>query len=120
MSYTGKMSALGDGDATFYDSDFMTFLESILPQISDIETVQAIAVDRSVALSCRGDFYRLLTKNLNDTQIPRQYWWIIARVNGLASPDDYTGESTHVILPDFDTLNTLATKYNATQSSGTR
>lgn len=120
MSYSGKMSAAGDGDATFYDVNFLTLLESILPQLADVSTANVVAVERSVALACRGDFYRLLTKNINDSQIPRQYWWIILRVNGLGSPEDYTGESSHIILPDFEFLNTLASKFNATQASGTR
>ena len=114
------MSSIGDGDATFYDANFMNFLESILPQLSDVGSANVIAVDRSVALACRGNFYRLLTKNINESQIPRQYWWIILRVNGLISPDDYTGESSHIIMPDVEYLGTLAAKYNATQSSGTR
>lgn len=120
MAFSGKMSSLGDGNPTFYTTGFMALLESILVDLSDLTTNQSIAIDRNIALSCRGDFHRLLTKNLNDNGLPRQYWWITTRINGMYSPEDYTGESSHIILPDIAYLDSLATKYNATQSTGQR
>ncbi len=98
-----------DGDQLFFDSDFKNALEYMIPSIVDRGGNSVITIDRAENFAAKYDFYRILAKKM--PTLPRAYWWITMRVNGIASPEQYQGDMDSIIIPALDYLNQLATSY---------
>lgn len=101
---TLSIVGLMHGDAAtadiYFNQKWLRTLESMLDQIVQHPGVMAITVEPTLALRYQGDFYGLLTTQ----RIPSKYQWITMRMNGLTSPDQYTGEARTFIIPSSDQI----------------
>ncbi len=60
-------------------------------------------VDANLAKTYTGDFYGLL----QEIGIEAKYHWITLRVNDLKASYDYKGETTAVLLPNFNMVDKI-------------
>lgn len=79
--------------------DYKTFL------VND-PTTRVEVIDNQLANKYKGDFYGLLLS----LGISLNYHWIIMRMNGLASPEDYKGTELLICIPSTSVIDTLISR----------
>jgi len=98
-------------DSYYQNYDFETFIESHIPYI--IQNYISIQKDvpENVTIVYKGDFYGLLSSLL----IPMDLHYIVMRVNGFYSSQDFTGEAIVVMVPNDKEITLLKNVYKTTQ-----
>lgn len=98
-----KLETLKDitltGQEVFYTTDFMLVLEAHLPYLKKDATIQP--VDLTTSVKFVGNFTGLLI-NLG---FSLDHCWLVQRLNGLRSSDDFDGKLTELLVPNAESLN---------------
>ena len=90
----------------YYQEKFKQTIEDHLPLLKEKVTTQPI--ESYLQTQCKYNFYLLL----NRLNVSYKYHWVVLRVNGLHTPQDYTGEKMFIYLPDFKQVDRLMQVYN--------
>lgn len=101
-----------DGDSVYYENAFLRVIEEHIPYLRKQETVQVLSIADSTANAYDHDLYGVLTSS----SIPVIYHWVIMRLNNLTSPFEYRAEMVSLLLPDFNEIEKIKTRYQSTQS----
>ena len=91
------------GPDEYYDPAFRVVLGTHYTYLRNLATNRIRTVTSFQETKYRGDFYGLLT----DMQIPRQFFYIILRLNDLASPDDFDVGMQNILVPDTSIIEMI-------------
>jgi len=87
----------------YYDLNFIIMLESHLTYLRSSETLRSVEITSFQGYKWEGDLYGLL----DVIGIQKKYHYITMRVNGYDSSSDFKGDVEYLLVPDFNTINTL-------------
>lgn len=106
MKVSNLLESKDNLEEMYYDPDFMNHIESFMSKLRHSPNVR-ILNDFSPVISYKyeGDYFGLL-QHLN---VEKKYHYIVLRFNGYQSSSDFKGEDTHVLLPDFNEIETIKT-----------
>ena len=113
----GELS-LDNGDVMFFGDNFRSIIEQNLEYIKNATTnvnglINYGELSDAEAVACEGDF-RKVAEYL---KIPHHLVWIVMRVNGLLSHEEYTREKKQIIIPDYDLIYKLQLSTAITQTN---
>lgn len=91
------------GPSIYYDSSVRNMLEMHLPYLLSDAKITHKAIPPETAYKNDKDFFGLMF----DLGYQQHYHWIIMRVNGLRSPDEYHEEILDLLIPSTDTIAKL-------------
>lgn len=97
---------LPDLETSFFEEDFIHTLESHLTHLRNTN-VQFKTIDTHLLDKYRGDFYGLL----DELGIGKQYHYIVMRVNGFNSSDNYRSNMTAIVIPSFTEIESIKDIY---------
>jgi len=99
-----------EGDSIYYSESWRTMIECHLPILlaRPDNTVRNIAPYN--ALRYEGDLMGLLVEE----KFAPQYHWIIMRMNGFNSPEDYRLEKMQLVIPNFNMVEMLTNIHRTT------
>lgn len=83
----------------YFDQKWLRTLETLL-QLAEQGPFEYINVEPTLGLRYQGDFYGLLMT----LRIPRQQHWLIMRLNGYTSPEQYDGSVLLLRRPPYEFL----------------
>lgn len=108
----GLNAKLGPSVPERYFSDaFNRVIEYHLDYLRNAPGGRSATLDLGVTLAYDRNFYGVMA-HLN---IPREFWWIMLRVNGLETPFDYRYTSNTFIIPDRNAITNIFTRMVATE-----
>ena len=84
-----------DGAAIYYTDSFRTMIEFNLQWLLTSTYISTMAINNHDAYVYEYDLFGLLTS----MSIPWQLHWIIMRLNGLNSSEEFTADMTNLYLP---------------------
>jgi len=91
----------------YFDPKFRRVLESYMKWFRDHPETNIIPINPHDNYKYEGDFYGLL----NAQGIPRDYHWIVMRVNNLYRPGDVRESMSAIKVPDFGTMDRIMQMY---------
>lgn len=95
----------------YYDTVFMSTLESHIPYLKSLKSTSQVQLDPSKVHPYLGDFDSMLLY----LGIERQYHWFIARINGIYSNSDFNESITRIYVPDSVELDRIKTRFMVTR-----
>jgi hypothetical protein len=96
-----------DGPSIYYNPSFRVVLEYHLEWLrTRPRTVQA-EIPLNMALRHEFDLFGFL----KEIGIPEQLHWIVMRVNGLTSPEQFRTDSPVLLIPDIADIDELRTTF---------
>lgn len=95
-----------DGPPVFYQAGFRRVIEDHLSNLRNSRGSNTLNIESNMAYAFEFNLYGVLTHY----QIPGYLHWIMMRVNGMTSPDEYQASMTSLIHPDTE----LVEKYRST------
>lgn len=99
-------------DQIFFDPDFRCVIEKHLTLLRSNTNTTTFPITEQVAEQWTGDFYGLLQSIKSN--IDRSFYWIILRMNGYISSDQYDGKKINLVIPDINQVNKIVDKYKST------
>ena len=103
-----KINALtADVEAVHNDLGYLTMMESHLTYLRTTDDVKVSAVSEHQGYKFEGDFYGLL----DDLRVDKEYHLITLRLNGYENTTDYKGDVSHILIPNFSSVNLLKNIY---------
>lgn len=117
MSNTPSLSTvmkLGN-DAIFFNEKFRTVLEHHIPLLRNSEDVTIQPVNKELAYKWEGDFYGLLSNT--GIELPREFFWITMRLNGLKNSQEYDGRTLSIMLPSIPLLRQIAIRHKTSNNA---
>lgn len=106
MALTDLM--LNPGPDLFYDSDFRNVLEDHMTFLRQ-NYCQTVVLAPDEAYQWRSDFFGLLQAK----GIPRQYHWLMMRINNYTSPNQFPEDAIAILQPDFTVIDKIAQSHNS-------
>lgn len=94
---------LDAGPDIFYDDSFRLVLEDHLELIKKNKHLETINIIPHLTYKFERDIYGLL----NELNYPRNYHWIIMRVNGYHNPSELKSDVTQLLIPNFQQIENL-------------
>lgn len=100
--------------SVYFSQPWLRTLESMLDLLMMRSDNRILTIEPTMGLRYQGDFYGLLMAQ----QIPMKYFWIIMRMNGFTSPDEYEGHVLSFVMPSEtfidENLQIFKTYYRST------
>lgn len=90
----------------YFSDEFNRVIEYHLDYLRNAPGGRSVTLDLGVSLSFDRNFYGVLA-HLN---IPREFWWIMLRVNDLENPFDYRYTNNTIIVPDRNAIINIFTR----------
>lgn len=97
------------GPDLYYDENFLNVLEDHLPYLHNHPQTKIMVVDPDEAYQWRGDLYGMLQARGE----PRQYHWLIMRLNGYTSPKQFTEDTVSLLKPSYPVVEMIAQSHNS-------
>lgn len=94
-------------EAVHNDLAYLNMMESHLTYLRTVDAVKVSAVSEHQGYKFEGDFYGLL----DDLMVDKEYHYTTLRLNGYESTTDFKGDVTHILIPNFSTVNLLKNIY---------
>ncbi len=99
------------GPDIVYSEGFKQVLEDHISVIRQDPTTEVVEIDPQVAYANEGD----LTAVLDHYNMPMEQHWLIMRVNGLTSPQEYSADITTLLFPSRTTFDSILSGYRTDQ-----
>jgi hypothetical protein len=99
------------GPDIFYNPEFRNVLEDHMTFLRENHS-HVVMVRPDQAFQWRGDFFGLLG-NLNQEKVPRQYHWLVMRLNQYTSPTQFTEDTPAILVPDYSVIEKIAQSHNS-------
>ncbi len=97
----------------YFEPKFQRMLSDHLVKIKESVGTQPMVVETNVAYHAKGDLYMVFRQ----MGLSPKYWWITMIINNITSPEQYDGERTNFILPDYDYIDELYQMFNTVDGS---
>ena len=110
---TVKDHLLSEGPKVFYKESFRNLLEEHLSYLKDESTVEEVVIEPNLLNKFKHNFYGYL----NVKNIPRQYHWIVMRMNNMHSSSDFNTTMRTFIMPDINTIENMVKIFNVKTKS---
>lgn len=92
----------------YYEQQFRVLLEDHLTYLKSLTTTRRISIDQQLGYKYEGDLDGLLTQ-LN---IRPEFHFIVMRLNGLTSPQEFNSDRTSTLLiPDNKEIERIRSSY---------
>ena len=96
----------------FYETGFRNLIEEHLTYLRDNKSVETIMVEHNLRYKFEHDLYGYLTAK----DYPREYHWIILRVNDFHTTSEFTKETTMLIVPNLTQVENLIKVYKTKEA----
>jgi hypothetical protein len=106
MALTNLM--VDPGPDIFYDPEFRNVLEDHMSYLRE-NYCQVVVLQPDEAYQWRGDFFGLLSQK----GVPRQYHWLVMRLNQYTSPNQFTEDIQVMLFPDYTVVEKIAQSHNS-------
>jgi hypothetical protein len=94
---------VSSGPDIYYDPDFRAVLDAHYTYLRNLSTNTIRTVTPFQSTKFAGDFYGLLS----DMQVPRQFFYVILRINNMVSPNDFTSTMQSILIPDTSVVEMI-------------
>jgi len=101
MDLFKKLTAVDDG--VYFTKGFQALIETHLLYLNNEKFVEIKPIAPYLSLKYKGDFYGLML----ELNIPRLAHYASLRINGLANPFDYNGDSNFISIVNPSVLMNL-------------
>lgn len=92
-----------DGPVVFYTADFRRLIEDHLDYLKQNNRSTPISIAEKDLHKYEYDLFGLLV----EYELPRHLHWIVMRLNGMTSPDQFTELNTSLLIPDPSEIDRL-------------
>ncbi len=99
-----------EGDSIYYSESWRTMIECHLPILLARQDNTYRTIAPYNALRFEGDFMGVMT----EYRFAPQYHWVIMRMNGLNSPEDYRVTMEQLLIPNFSVIEMLTNIHRTT------
>lgn len=90
----------------YYDGRWRTAVEQHVPYLRNHPQTSPVDTGKLKGYRTRYDLFAFLTQE----RIPERYHWIIMRVNGFSSPEDFDESIGAVLVPSTSVIEELFSK----------
>ncbi len=98
---------LSGGPDIYYDPSFRNVVEDHMTYLRTRPDNQVISIEPMVAYKYAGDYFGMLLHH----KVFTHHHWIVMRINGLISPQDYRDTMLSFIKPPDKTMELLRSVY---------
>jgi hypothetical protein len=99
---------LQDGAAIYYTDSFRVMIEFNLQWLLSSTYISTFSISNQSAYVYEYDLFGLLTS----MSVPRQLHWIVMRLNGLNSPDEFRADMSTLYLPNESVIENMVNLEN--------
>lgn len=99
--------ATPSGPDLYYDQGFRNTLEDHMSVLRNDPKCETILIEPYKTIVYEGDLFGMLS----DLTIPRQYHWVIMRMNNINNPTDFGPGMESIIVPDTQRLERMRSLY---------
>lgn len=108
MSINDRM--VNEGADVYYTPEWHRFIESHLHWLRQLASNTQLDIEPADAYKYEADLQGLLLAY----KVPMEYHFIVMRMNKLTSPTQYTVETSRLVLPNFQQIESLRTIFATT------
>lgn len=112
MTLSIQSLAKSMGAEVYWEEDWHIVLESHLLYLMNPSIATPLNVDPHDAYKYTGDLWGYLM----DQQYDPQYYWPIMRASGLYSPSEFNSQTTQLLIPSTQFIDTLRKLYQTIAS----
>lgn len=102
--------AMDPGQAIFYDQSFRIVLETHMAYLRNSPNTVKITVNHKDAFHYYGQLYLYLSQKSIDPDL----YWLVMRLSGMLSPDEFNADIKQLYIPDRGFLDTLRMQHKMT------
>lgn len=99
------------GGEITYSEEFKQVLEDHISVIQADPTTEVVEIEPQVAYANEGD----LTAVLDHYNMPMEQHWLIMRVNGMTSPQEFRAETRTLLFPSTTTFDSILSGFRTDQ-----
>lgn len=106
-------SLISEGPDIFYSPEFRAVVEEHILVLQQNESTEKITIETHTAYQYENNLYGLLTY----LEYPKQLHWIIMRINGLHSPNEFKRDTKQLVIPNTSLVDELVKLHNSKEGA---